>query len=450
MNRIFLLPLIGLLTLSSAQAADSASVFNDAESFVVARSYKLGEASGGSDGGQALLGAKKPTPVCEGDECKTPDKCETAADCEANEYCTSLHVCKNLCERGKTYEGVVCANLPKTPSCAIETSGHVSYCACTATSCGPAWKCSMLGVRYQCEMCPAGEKCNCPDGKVSNGRGECVVCNNSNACEWNQYCSAAGTTASACEAVKCPAGQYVENHACSSCADSMKGCKACSSSNSCDSCEIAYNLRADKSGCELKTCEGKTALNMKTGKCEPCSDGAVSCETDPGTGEPVDTECDDGYSLVNGKCVQDDKDADCRRLCGNDGFYYDRPGAKLDGKERVRTRYPLSCGYGCTTGWDIKYLVNGTVYTCQTAVQKASNACTGSPSPGDGGECEQACGKGFGELRSGDKLNGKERVCTKYPKAGGYGCTTGWDIKYLVDGLHTCQTAIMSDTKVRY
>ena len=54
MNQIFLLPLIGLLTLSSAQAADGMFVFNDAESFVVARSYKLGEADGGSDGGRTL------------------------------------------------------------------------------------------------------------------------------------------------------------------------------------------------------------------------------------------------------------------------------------------------------------------------------------------------------------------------------------------------------------
>ncbi len=634
-------------------------VFNDAESFVVARSYKLGEADGGSDGGRTLPVLKKSALDCGDGKCDTPNQCETAEDCDVNEYCTSLHVCKNLCERGKTYEGVVCANLPKTPSCAIETSGHVSYCACTATSCGPAWKCSMLGVRYQCEMCPAGEKCNCPDGKVSNGKGQCVVCNNSDACEWNQYCAAAGTTSSACEALNCPAGQYAADHACHSCADAMKGCKSCSSSASCDVCEIAYNLRADKSGCDLKKCEDGKELNYTTGECVPCPDGATKCESDPDGGDPIATECEDGYTLVDGKCVQDDKDADCRRICGNEGFYYDRPGAKLNGKERVCTRYPLSCGYGCTKGWDIDYLVNGTVYTCQTAIQEeaeddkdaecrricgnegfyydrpgaklngkervctryplscgygcttgwdidylvngtvytcqtaiqkgaegedkdadcrricgndgfyydrpgaklngkervctrypkscgygcttgwdidylvngtvytcqtaiqkeaegedkdadcrricgnegfyydrpgdlkggkervctrypkscgygcttgwdiktlvngtlytcqtaiqkdSSNACTGSPSKGDGGECEKACGKGFGELRKGDKLNGKERVCTRYPKAGGYGCTTGWDIKYLVDGLHTCQTAIMSDTKVR-
>lgn len=99
-------------------------VFNDAESFVVARSYKLGEADGGSDGGRTLPVLKKSALDCSDGKCDTPNQCETAEDCDANEYCTSLHVCKNLCERGKTYEGVVCANLPKTPSCAIETSGH--------------------------------------------------------------------------------------------------------------------------------------------------------------------------------------------------------------------------------------------------------------------------------------------------------------------------------------
>ena len=662
MKQIFLIPLIGFLTLSQAQAADSA-VFNVSESFVVARSYKLGDGQGALDIAPTIPAQQKETPTCKGDDCDIPGHCDTAADCDQNEYCTTLHVCKNLCEKGKTYDGVVCETLPTTPSCAIETSGHVSYCACTSTSCGPAWKCSMIGVRYQCEMCLAGEKCNCPDGKISNGKGECVVCNTSDTCAWNQYCSAPGTTASACKEVSCPAGQYVENHACHSCSAAMPGCKACSSSKKCDTCEIAYNLRADKSGCELKTCTDGKVLNYTTGECVACPNGATSCESNPDGGDPVATECEDGKTLVNGICVDDDKDADCRRICGNDGFYYDRPGAKLDGKERVCTRYPLSCGYGCTKGWDIDYLVNGTVYTCQTAIQEEADddkdadcrricgndgfyydrpgakldgkervctryplscgydcttgwdidylvngtvytcqtarqtgaasgdgedkdadcrricgndgfyydrpgdlkggkervctryplscgydcttgwdirtlvngtlytcqtaqqtapkddkdadcrricgndefyydrpgdlkggkervctryplscgygcttgwdirtlvngtlytcqtaqqtqsdnskkACTGSPSKGDGGECEKACGKGFGELRSGEKLNGKERVCTKYPKGGGYDCTTGWDIKYLVDGLHTCQTAIMSDTPV--
>ena len=59
---------------------------------------------------------------------------------------------------------------------------------------------------------------------------------------------------------------------------------------------------------------------------------------------------------------------DCERLCGQ-RFFYDRPGAKRNGKELVCTRYKLSCGYKCTIGWDIRYLVEGTNYTCQDAIQ---------------------------------------------------------------------------------
>lgn len=62
------------------------------------------------------------------------------------------------------------------------------------------------------------------------------------------------------------------------------------------------------------------------------------------------------------------KTADCIQICG-EGFVYDRPGAKLNGREKVCTRYPKPCGYACTVDWQIDYLVNNTEYTCQTAVQ---------------------------------------------------------------------------------
>ena len=60
---------------------------------------------------------------------------------------------------------------------------------------------------------------------------------------------------------------------------------------------------------------------------------------------------------------------DCVDICGP-GFRYDRPGAKLDGREQVCTRYPYDCGYACTTGWNFEYLKDGTEYTCQTAIQQ--------------------------------------------------------------------------------
>ncbi|MBR6409438.1 MAG: hypothetical protein IKS23_04285 [Alphaproteobacteria bacterium] len=58
----------------------------------------------------------------------------------------------------------------------------------------------------------------------------------------------------------------------------------------------------------------------------------------------------------------------CSNLCGS-GYFYDRPGAKRNGQELVCTKYPLSCGYKCTIGWTFKYLINGTNYTCQEAIQ---------------------------------------------------------------------------------
>ena len=63
-----------------------------------------------------------------------------------------------------------------------------------------------------------------------------------------------------------------------------------------------------------------------------------------------------------------ERDADCVSLCGQ-GYYYDRPGAKNGGQELVCTKYPKPCGYNCTVGWKFRYLVNGTNYTCQEAVQ---------------------------------------------------------------------------------
>ena len=63
------------------------------------------------------------------------------------------------------------------------------------------------------------------------------------------------------------------------------------------------------------------------------------------------------------------KENGCKQYCGN-GFHYDRPGRKNDRQEIVCTKYPNPCGYKCTVSWKIDYLVKGTNYTCQTAVQK--------------------------------------------------------------------------------
>lgn len=74
----------------------------------------------------------------------------------------------------------------------------------------------------------------------------------------------------------------------------------------------------------------------------------------------------DGYNFLPN--LKENLNKQCAALCGN-GYFYDRPGAKNNGKELVCTKYPLDCGYNCTIGWNFRYLVGGTNFTCQEAVQ---------------------------------------------------------------------------------
>ena len=175
---------------------------------------------------------------------------------------------------------------------------------------------------------------------------------------------------------------------------------------------------------------GARSGSKNNGKEIVCTKYPLSCGYGCTTGWDIDY-------LVNGTnytcqtAIQAGEEAECVKHCG-DGFGEPRAGAKNGGKEIVCTKYPLSCGYGCTTGWDIDYLVKGSNYTCQTARQSGRDA-----------DCVKNCGDGFSYDRPGDKNNGQELVCTKYPKSCGYGCTTGWDIDYLVKGTnYTCQTAV--------
>lgn len=163
------------------------------------------------------------------------------------------------------------------------------------------------------------------------------------------------------------------------------------------------------------------------------------------------------------KAVQDDtpidRNAECLRLCG-DGFSYDRPGNRMNGKERICVKYPLPCGEECRTGWDIDYSVGGSVYSCQTAIQTKQPIadqklpCIGAASVGGKGEygadCLKYCGKGFDYVSNGKRLNGKERICVRYPAGGGNNCTIDWKTEALIQRtVYTCRTAVMSSRRVR-
>ena len=245
----------------------------------------------------------------------------------------------------------------------------------------------------------------------------------------------------------CHTGYYTSGDGCKSCSEAIEGCKECESANKCTTCKDGYKLVDNK--CEYIP----TETDKETDCIRYCGSGFIYDR--PGaknngqelvcTKYPLDCGygCTTGWDIdylvqgTNYTCQtaiqEQDDQANCEKYCG-EGFTYDRPGAKNNGQEKVCTKYPLDCGYGCTTGWDIDYLVQGTNYTCQTAIQEQDS---------DDANCVKYCGTGFNYDRPGAKNNGQEKVCTKYPLSCGYGCTTGWDIDYLVQGTnYTCQTAI--------
>ncbi len=59
--------------------------------------------------------------------------------------------------------------------------------------------------------------------------------------------------------------------------------------------------------------------------------------------------------------------------------------------------------------------------------------------------CIKYCGEGYFYDRPGNKNDGNELVCTKYPLDCRYDCTYGWNFEYLVQGTnYTCQEARQS------
>ena len=301
MKKAFLLPLV-LFGFCCAEA--NAAFLNDSESFVIARSVKLGD-TGISVSPGGGTGTKKLSCTADDPDCKGPIICKKDTQCPAGQYC-KLGFCKPLCDEGKTTKGVKCADIPRTPNCTIKDGGHKDYCACTETSCGEAFKCATKDGELQCVVCPAGEQCGCPDKKISSGTGLCVTCNVDADCADNEKCVNGGKNSAYCEKLSCPDGTRPINHDCGGCSDLTPNCKTCTETQ-CLTCEPAYDLIDGK--CVLKTCEDGQYLNMDDGKCYPCGTNCVKCSA----ANKCD-ECETGYELQNGVCVAKTCDA---------GYYLD-------------------------------------------------------------------------------------------------------------------------------
>ena len=359
-------------------SAKTATYLDDSASFVIAKSVKLGL---GEDEARFAPATGEQRKV-EADK-HAVTKCAKDEDCASDQYCT-MGMCKDLCARNTTKKKVKCSG--ETPVCTADN--HDSYCACNDESCGAALSCKKVGSRYSCEPCGAGEKCGCPDGKMSNGSGKCVTCNFDTDCADNEVCSNPKTEASSCSIVTCSTGEYVGNHQCNSCSSAIPGCTDCTSSSNCTSCEAKYQDPSGNGGeCVMTTCSSGQYLNEDDGNCYPCSNGCRQC-----TSSTNCQVCEDAYELVSGAYCELKGCAADQYLNMADGQCYSCPAAcsscstvmsseetsactacvdgyKLSGTQCVQKScsdmgYSTSCGEGQDSVPANKSGSDGACYTC--------------------------------------------------------------------------------------
>ena len=310
MKKILALALLACM-LPTIASAKTTTYLDDSASFVIAKSVKLGLGEDEAHFAPAIGGSYK----VEADK-HAAAKCSKDADCAADQYC-AMGMCKDLCARNTTKKKVKCSG--ETPVCTADN--HDSYCACNDESCGAALSCKKVGSRYSCEPCGAGEKCGCPDGKMSNGAGKCVTCIADADCADNEICTNPKTEAAACTVLTCPTGQYVANHKCNSCAEAITGCQACTSKTNCTTCHVKYQNPANNGGqCILKTCPAAQYLNEEDGNCYPCSNGCTKC-----TGPTNCQSCQAAYNLISGAYCELKTCAQGTYLSMSDGQCYACP-----------------------------------------------------------------------------------------------------------------------------
>ena len=450
MKKILALALLACM-MPTIASAKTATYLDDSASFVIAKSVKLGLGEDEMRGAPAIGGQHKVK-----EDKHTATKCSKNEDCEADQYCT-MGMCKDLCERNRTKKKVKCSG--ETPVCTPDN--HDSYCACTPESCNAAWECRKVSGRYSCEPCSAGEKCGCPDGKMSNGSGKCVTCNFDSDCADDEYCSNSGTEASSCSIVTCSTGEYVGNHQCNSCSSAIPGCTDCTSASNCTSCEAKYqDPSGNGGGCVMTTCSSGQYLNEDDGNCYPCSNGCKQC-----TSSTNCQACEDAYELVSGAYCELRGCAADQYLNMADGQCYSCPAAcsscstvmsseetsactacvdgyKLSGTQCVQKScsdmgYSTSCGEGQDSVPANKSGSDGACYTCSAIAgyctsdsdcasnQKCvNNECVGKTCSEINSSYKTSCSNGYSSTSTG--VSGSDGACYTCSAISGY-CTSDSD-----------------------
>ncbi len=288
---------------------------NDSAAFNVAVSRKLGRMGDTAGGANKDINTSAPASLKEKYECTRDSNCNPDQKCSP-----SSNKCAPICSV------VSCSG--STPHCLAQTPHSYSCRQCLSdTHCAAGKQCS----GYSCTNCPRGSSCRCPSGKVADGNGGCY---------------------DPCAGKSCPGG-YCSGGSCH--------CYGSDSWNG-SSC-------VPPDPCAGKSCPGGY-----------CSGGVCYCETGSAWNGSECVKQKGGCSDEEIAAGTQDNDV-CRSLCASkcNRMYSASPQQGWGGINRqylyeysrmgmVCTGYRKSCGYNCTTGWDIKYA--GYPWTCQIAVQQ--------------------------------------------------------------------------------
>ena len=310
--------------------------------------------------------------LAEGNHSYSCKGCLTNSHCSADKKCSN-YSCVDVCS------GVTCNSGKQCK--ASGTNSYTCVDCVTDSNCAAGNKCS----GNSCVACTEGDACRCPTGEVADGTGGCKASIPATCSVWDDkdptslYWNANGSR-SIPKGIRCWNGY---------------GANATITVPGTDTYEhvtIRFWQGATVNGA-LKTKDlhfvHNTSPNPHTitfnspvtvngtiyiqrGVATPVFKAGISGSYTCKFVDCPKNQYGPSANETSGPCpwlssaASDNKDADCVKYCGS-GFFYDRPGAKYSGAERVCTKYPKSCGYNCTYGWDIWYPNNP--YTCQQAKQ---------------------------------------------------------------------------------
>ena len=245
MKKLLLIAAFSVVLPYCADAAQT--VFNDAESFAVAKAVKLGRGkaykiSGGQGYGKSTFEEEK--------QC-----CAHCSSCDK-----STGKC-NGCEDGYTLQNNVCVE----KTCDV----HCRNCS--------------KGICYDCESGYELKYGKCEKKVCGNGtyerNGDCVAICTGVSCNASQgYKAVAYNNSCCCELTSCAAGQYLSGTSCVSCPKGTysaggpkTSCTPCPSGQTTDSTGATSSSACHTS---RKTCEAGTYVNGNT--CTPCPAGTYS------------------------------------------------------------------------------------------------------------------------------------------------------------------------------